>query len=126
MGLTTGVFTNSASSRPQLLQALAKLCGLVEAAGRWPPALSITLTAPTPKEVARAEAELRPTGLTPIIYRVWMCVRKRHTQKWTQALYGQRALSPTDHGWNTRVDQELARFTKSHVLCSLPGLLQVL
>ena len=85
---------------------------MAEQAGRWPPVLCVTLTALIPKDGAQTEGELRPSGLTPVTYKVWMCIRKQRISKWTLSLYGARALSPTDHAWNTRVDQEVARAQK--------------
>ena len=79
-----------------------------------------------PKDGAQTEAELRPIGLTPILYRVWMCVRKHPIQKRTQVLYGSRVLSAVDHAWNTRVEQELARHRKSSFGVVFFGLLQML
>ena len=55
---------------PQLLQCLANFYNRAEAEGRWPPVLCHTVVALIPKEGARTEAELRPIGLTPIVYRV--------------------------------------------------------
>ena len=97
---------------PQLLQGLADFYTQAEAEGSWPAVLCSTIVALIPKDGAQTEAELRPTGLTPIMYRVWMCARKRYIRPWTQRLYGERILSPTDHAWNTRVEQELARHDK--------------
>ena len=87
---------------------------------KWPQILTTTIAALIPKESSQAEAELRPIGLTPIIYRVWMCVRKHCISKWIEQLYGSRILSAVDHAWNTRVEQELARHTKGFfsVLCT--------
>ena len=61
---------------PQILQALAEFYSLVESSGQWPKVLTTTIIALIPKEGAKAEAEFRPIGLTPIIYRVRVCVRK--------------------------------------------------
>ena len=97
---------------PQLLQGLAYFLNKVEQAGRWPAALCVTLIALIPKEGAQTEGELRPIGLTPVIYRVWMCIRKHRITAWTRSLYGLRVLSSTDHAWNTRVEQEISRAPK--------------
>ena len=100
---------------PQLLQGLAGFCSKAEVEGRWPPVLCSTIVALVPKEGARTEAELRPIGLTPIVYRVWMCARKRFIRPWTQRLYGERMVSPTDHAWHTRAEQEFARRKKRFI-----------
>ena len=97
---------------PQLLQSLADFFNLVESTGAWPHILSTTLVALIPKDGAKTEADLRPIGLTPIIYRVWVCLRKHCIVEWVLPLYGPRILSAVDHAWSTRVEQELARFTK--------------
>ena len=54
---------------PQLLQALATFYGVAEHTSMWPLALATTLIALIPKDGAQTEAELRPIGLTPVIYR---------------------------------------------------------
>ena len=53
-----------------------------------------------------------PLGLTPIIYRLWMCIRKALTQDWTRSLYGLQCLSATDLAWEARAEQELVRFKR--------------
>ena len=79
---------------------------------KWPQILTTAIVALIPKEGAQTEAELRPIGLTPVIYRVWMCIRKHCISSWIQNLHGPRILSAVDHAWNTRVEQELSRHTK--------------
>ena len=37
-----------------------------------------------------------------------------HWQLDPKRLYGVRLLSPTDHAWNTRAEQELVRYSKKH------------
>ena len=91
---------------------LGRIFNLVESTGAWPHILSTTLVALIPKDGAKAEADLRPIGLTPIVYRVWMCLRKHCIAKWVASLYGPRILSAVDYAWSTRVEQEFARFTK--------------
>ena len=81
----------------------------MEQKGKWPRLLTQVIVALIPKDGAKTEADLRPIGLTPIIYRLWVCVRKKHITAWTRAMYGARFLSASDHAWNTRVGQELAR-----------------
>ena len=77
---------------PQMLQTLADFYNLVETSMRWPQILTTTIVALIPKEGAQTEAELRPIGLTPILYRVWMCIRKRCISSWIRYLYGPRIL----------------------------------
>lgn len=58
----------------------AKLGELVvrwEAAGAWPESIRRALYAMIPKSKAENEAQLRPIGLLPYAYRVWISIRKR-------------------------------------------------
>ena len=48
--------------------------------------LSTTIVALIPKDGANTEAELRHIGLTPMIHRVWVSVRKRCIANWTASL----------------------------------------
>ncbi len=93
----------------RLLEDLARFLNMVEEAGAWPTELAMTVIALVPKEGAMTEAELRPIGLTPVIYRLWMCIRKPHIATWVRQLYGGKILSAVDNTWNTRVGQKLAR-----------------
>ena len=102
-------FRELAALPDQFLERLAKFYNMVEKEGQWPPPLRQTLVALIPKDGAKTELELRPIGLTPIIYRLWMCIRKNITQDWTRNLYGPRCLSATDLAWETRTMQELVR-----------------
>ena len=95
-----------------LLHRLAEILNLVEREGCWPSPLGVILIALTPKEGATKEADLRPIGLTPMIYRLWMCLRKSAASQWTASLYGPRYLSAMDLAWATRAEQELARYRK--------------
>ena len=69
-------FRELAALPGQFLDRLAKFYNMVEKEGQWPPPLRQTLIALIPKDGAKTELELRPIGLTPIIYRLWMCIRK--------------------------------------------------
>ena len=79
-----------------------------------------------PKEGAAKEADRRPIGLTPMIYRLWMCFRKPFVAQWTTRLYGPRYLSASDLAWQTRTEQELARFRKRRFGVGFLGRVQVL
>ena len=102
-------FRELAALPDQFLARLAKFYNMVEEEGHWPPPLRQTLVALILKDGTKTELELRPIGLTPIIYRLWMCIRKNLTQDWTRKLYGPRCLSATDLAWETRTMQELTR-----------------
>ena len=76
---------------------LAHVLNLTEKEGRWPAPLGIILIALIPKEGATKEADLRPIGLTPMICRLWMCLRKPFVAQWTASHYGPRYLLSLIH-----------------------------
>ena len=63
-----------------LTDELADIYNRAEREGRWPELLRNALVAMIPKDGALWEAELRPIGLLPYIYRIWMCLRKPHAK----------------------------------------------
>ena len=71
----------------EALEALIRQYHLWELKGAWPTALRAVRVALTPKGKATAEAELRPIGILPYIYRVWMAVRKQHVKEWVRKLH---------------------------------------
>ena len=89
----------------ETIEALADIYNSTERLGRWPHQVRNALVAMIPKDGAQLEADMRPMGLLPCIYRVWMCVRKPQAQAWVQRMSGPRILSPVEHTWNMRVQQ---------------------
>lgn len=59
------------------LDALGRMIGHWEAAGRWPDALRNVVFSMIPKPNAETEAGLRPIGLLSYVYRVCMVIRKK-------------------------------------------------
>ena len=90
------------------LEGLASFLNMVEGQGCWPTPLQTTLVVMIPKEGAIKESEMRPIGLTPMIYRVWAKTRQPLISRWARQIYGPRYASATDCAWLTRVNQELA------------------
>lgn len=58
------------------LKQLGHFMGEWEAAGRCPGTLRQVIYAVIPQPEATAESQLRPIGLPPYVYRVWMAMRK--------------------------------------------------
>ena len=58
---------------------LIEILHQVEKEGRWPENLRYSTVTLTPKPKATHEGQLRPIGLLPMIYRIWMSVRKPQT-----------------------------------------------
>ena len=98
-----------------ILEGSATFYDIVEKEDKWPKPLSISLIALVPKNGAKSESELRPSGHAPID-RVWACVNKCHNNLLTQSMYGFKFLSASYHAWNknTRVEHELARDKIAH------------
>ena len=67
-----------------------------EARGTWPPAFAGSLTALIPKEGARHEGQLRPIGLLPYAYRIWMGLRRQDLAGWLAGLYEGQQASPVE------------------------------
>ncbi len=80
-----------------------------EAEGRWLEQLRVTQVSLIDKEGATREGKLRPIGILPYFYRVWMAIRAKDVRGWCQALYGERHLSPTELVWLGNVEAELQR-----------------
>ncbi len=78
-----------------------------ERAQRWPGALRYSVTALIPKPGAQLEHQLRPIGVLPYVYRVWMAIRKRHLQLWSQTLHGGQHDGAATLAWRTAVQVEL-------------------
>ena len=80
-----------------------------EKEGRWPEQLRVTQVSLIPKEGACHEGKLRPIGILPYFYRVWMAVRGRDAQPWCRVLYGSRHKSATELVWTRNVAEDLVR-----------------
>ena len=50
----------------------------------------------SPKPGAEHEGQLRPIGLLPMIYRLWMAVRKPVTKEWKAKIHGGRNASAVE------------------------------
>lgn len=82
--LTDGDRTNSWPYRDAGSTNYAgKLMGRLEEAGTWPESIRRVIYAMIPKSKAENEAQLRPKGLLPYIYRVWMAIRKHQSRDWS-------------------------------------------
>ena len=70
------------------LRNLSTLIANWEAAGRWPEELCQILVFLMPKPGAMTEAQLRPIGLLPYVYRAWLASRKADATGWSKKLHG--------------------------------------
>ena len=61
---------------------MAAIMNNAEKEGRWPEQLRVTQVSLIPKEGACHEGKLRPIGVLPYFYRVWMAARGRDAQPW--------------------------------------------
>jgi ribonuclease HI len=59
-----------------------------------------------PKAKAEDEGSLRPIGLLPYVYRVWMVLRKQHTRSWVTHMHGGKSRGATDLALELRIRQE--------------------
>ena len=65
------------------------------------------LIALIPKPGATHEGQLRPIGILPMLYRIYMKIR-RHTYKyWVRQIHNGREESALDLAWKTRVQDEV-------------------
>ncbi len=92
----------------ELLVALARVLNGAERQGPWPEDPRQVLVALNPKDKAVHEGQLRPIGLLPMIYRIWMACRRRDATAWRRNVQGGETLGATEKTWVTRVTDELA------------------
>lgn len=67
---------------------LARIFNHAERRGRWPSELRHVTVALLTKEGATHEGQLRPIGLTPVLYRLYTAARGGSLNAWRQALAG--------------------------------------
>ena len=72
----------------EMLGALACVMNKMECEGRWPEALRQVVVALNPKPKATHEGQLRPIGLLPMVYRLWMAFRRPEAKQWKAAVSG--------------------------------------
>ena len=67
---------------------LAEFHSQWEAEGHCPLTIRRADVALIGKGEAQTEARVRPIGILPYIYRVWMAIRKTHTRQWSLKIHG--------------------------------------
>ena len=65
------------------------------------------LVALIPKPGAQHEGQLRPIGILPMLYRIYMKIRRQSYQSWTREIHHGREESALDLAWKTRVQDEI-------------------
>ena len=93
----------------EAFEQLADFCRRCEIAGKWPEALRGFTVALIHKPKATHEGALRPIGLLPYIYRIWMAVRKRKLKTWVLSLHSGGIQSATAQAWRLGATQESER-----------------
>ena len=63
---------------------LIEIMHQAEMEGKWPENLRYSTVTLTPKPKATHKGQLRPIGLLPTIYRIWMSVRQPQAYEWTK------------------------------------------
>jgi len=96
------------------LTGLARIFTNAERAGRWPDAMKQVTVALLPKDGARHEGQLRPIGLTPVIYRVYTMVRGGILKRWRQRISAEPNRGAVELAWRARVQDELAQYHGRH------------
>lgn len=84
---------------------LAKLINETEKNGNWPEFIRQCITSLMPKPKAATESQLRPIGILPYIYRIWMTHRRSQQTEWVKQIYGTN-LSATDSAFLTALGHE--------------------
>ena len=56
--------------------------------GTWPQALLTCVIALIPNPGATTEAQLRPIGIMPYIYRTWVAARRSQARQWSLHIHG--------------------------------------
>lgn len=71
-----------------------------------------------PKSKAETEAQLRPIGLRPYIYWVWIAIRKQQSRGWSLRLRGGTHIGATVMASRTRASIELQHYQGQSRLCA--------
>lgn len=81
-----------------------------------------------PGSKAETEAQLRPIGLLPYIYRVWMAIRKQQSRDCKPTYAFMEGRTSVQHRWPTAPERRLScNTTRAEAPCSrIVGLQQVL
>lgn len=100
------------------LDALGRMMGQWKDEGAWPTALKQVMYSMIPKPKAEYEAGLRPIGLLPYVYRVWMAIRKSQDaqKQWLLDLHDGRNAAAATLAARTRPSIEVARHEGKHTL----------
>lgn len=90
--------------------------------GAWPDALKQDKCSMIPKPKAEDEAGLRPIGLLPYVYRVWMAIRKsRDAQtRWSLDIHDRTHAGAATLAARTRASIEVATYEGRHTLLAFP------
>lgn len=94
------------------LEALGSMMGEWGRQGEWPRALRHVIFSMIPEAEAETEAGLRPIGLLPYVYLVWMAIRKGQSQQreWSLGIHdGKHARAATTMAARTRASIEVAQ-----------------
>jgi len=77
-----------------------------EEKGKWPQQLRYNMVSLVTKANEIQEGQLRPIGLLPFIYRIWMCLRKEHTREWKKNRFMDRNHK-VQHRWHGNIELEM-------------------
>ena len=109
---------------PRILkEELIKWMQKCEETGEWPEDFSHTLVTLIAKPGAQHEGQLRPIGLLPYVYRVWMKMRKSCVKNWIRHLYGAKVQGPLEATWLLSAQEERCKYKNKGLLGGdCPGL----
>ena len=72
-----------------------------------------------PKPGATSEAQLRPIGIMPYTYRVWMAARRSQARDWSLSIHGGTHIGAAAMAHHTHTTMELAHWRHHHVAMAL-------
>ena len=98
------------------LGKLAEFYNTWEKRGKWPQVLNNSIIALVPKAGATHEGQLRPIGIMPYIYRLWMAARRIDAKDWSLSIHGGKHLGAAALAYDTQVRIEKAHWAGEHVL----------
>ena len=89
-----------------LKEELLKWLHRCEETGEWQEGFACSLVTLIAKPGAQHEGQLRPIGLLPYVYRVWMKMRKPCVKAWIKNLYGTKVQGPLEAAWLLSAQEE--------------------
>lgn len=98
------------------LDALGRMIGDCETAGKLPEAMRNVVFSMTPKPRAETEAGLRPIGLIPYVCRAWMAIRKGQSKDRLLRLHETRYVGASALAANPRASIEVMHYQVGHNL----------